>query len=239
MGIGLCGVGNEDLRDIFSSVAESKYALVFRRRLDSQKRARYKKTVRWHMDFDTIRARISSCSITSLKELFRDLLLLANNALVFYSKRTREYKTALLLREIVTKAYQRYCMESSTRSASPIFPLSPMCNPPVKPRSVRLCNRKLPAKLPDAENVIGGIPQVWANPKNLGNFSVGTPEGFGNQSNAENSDVCGKQSNSESGPSTESMVGKKSFSQARKAGCGASRGRPKGPIEGRKRARRR
>lgn len=34
--IGLCGVGNEDLRDIFSSVAESKYALVFRRRLDSQ-----------------------------------------------------------------------------------------------------------------------------------------------------------------------------------------------------------
>lgn len=114
-----------------------------------------------------------------------------------------------------------------------------MCNPPVKPRSVRLCNRKLPAKLPDAENVIGGIPHAWANPKNVENFSVGTPEGFGNQSNAENSGVCGKQSNSESGPSTESMVGKKSFSRARKAGCGASRGRPKAPIEGRKRARRR
>lgn len=34
--IGSCGVGNGDLRDIFTSVAENKYGLVFRRRLDSQ-----------------------------------------------------------------------------------------------------------------------------------------------------------------------------------------------------------
>lgn len=237
--IGSCGVGNGDLRDIFTSVAENKYALVFRRRLDSQKRARYKKTVRWHMDFDTIRARISSCSITSVKELFRDLLLLANNALVFYSKRTREYKTALLLRDIVTKAYRQHCMESSTRSASPLFPLSPMCNPPVKPRSVRLCNRKLPAKLPNAENVIDGIPQVRENPRNVENMSFGTRERLGNPSNAENSEVCRMQSNSEPRPSPESMFGKKICIRARKVGCGSSRGRPKGPIEDRKRARRR
>lgn len=191
------------------------------------------------MDFDTIRARISSCSITSVKELFRDLLLLANNALVFYSKRTREYKTALLLRDIITKAYQQHCMESSTRSASPLFPLSPMCNPPVKPRSVRVCNRKSPAKLPNAENVIDGISQVRENPRNVENMSFGTQERHGNPSNAENSGVCRKQSNSEPGPSKESMFGKKSLIRVKKVGCGSSRGRPKGPIEDRKRARRR
>ena len=59
--------------------------------------------IRQHMDFDTISSRISSQTIKSSMGLFRDLLLLANNALVFYSKCTREYKTALLLREHVTK----------------------------------------------------------------------------------------------------------------------------------------
>lgn len=58
--------------------------------------------VRQHMDFQTLRSRISSHTITSARELFRDILLLINNALVFYSKNTREYKSAMLLRDIVS-----------------------------------------------------------------------------------------------------------------------------------------
>ncbi|KAM7506117.1 hypothetical protein LguiB_005021 [Lonicera macranthoides] len=142
-----------DLIGIFNSVAENKHALCFRRRLDSQKRARYKKIIRQHMDFDTIRSRIANYSIKSSKELFRDLLLLANNALVFYSRRTREYKSALSLRDLVTKAYQQHSKESGNRASSSLFCLSPMCSPPVRPRSVRPrpCKRNPLTNLRDSD----------------------------------------------------------------------------------------
>lgn len=72
-----------------------------------QKRARYRRVIKQHMDIGTIKSRIVSHSIKSAKELFRDLLLLANNALVFYSRRTREYKAAIALRKLVMKEYKK------------------------------------------------------------------------------------------------------------------------------------
>ncbi|PSS10273.1 Ankyrin repeat, bromo and BTB domain-containing protein [Actinidia chinensis var. chinensis] len=235
------GFANDDLMGIFNSIAENNAALVFRRRLDSQKRARYRNTIRRHMDLDTIRARIASCSIMSMKELFRDMLLLANNAMVFYSKRTREHKTALLLRDIVTKAYRQYCPDFNIRAASPIFPLYTMCNPPVKPRSVRFGKRKL-SNLPNAELVVAETPQGWRRPSNVENIVARSPETCGTPSNAGNissgtSQVFRKPSSTGSGPSMESTVGKKSFSRVKKVGCGTSK-RPKALIEERKRARR-
>ncbi|GMP74796.1 hypothetical protein CsSME_00032107 [Camellia sinensis var. sinensis] len=209
---GSCGTGNDDLMGIFNSVAENEIALVFRRRLDSQKRARYKKTIRRHVDLDTIRSKIASCAIVSVKVLFRDLLLLANNALVFYSRRTREYKTALLLRDIVTKAYQQHCKDSRIRAVSPsptpVFPLFPRCNPPVKPRSARPRKRKLSVKLPNAGNMGPGTPQGCKKPSNVENAverckKPSTAEIF----------VSGKPSSTECRPSMESvMMGNEGFS---------------------------
>ncbi|XP_047308468.1 uncharacterized protein LOC124911967 [Impatiens glandulifera] len=143
-------VGNTQLLAIFNNLATTPNALVFRHRLDSQKRARYRRIVRQHVDFDTIRTRISNRSITSVKELFRDLLLLANNALAFYSRRTREYKSALLLRDTVTKEYNKHnCNQDGPSNinivTSSIFPL---CNRPVKPRSLRPFQRKPTTKVP-------------------------------------------------------------------------------------------
>ncbi|XP_052883931.1 uncharacterized protein LOC108450718 isoform X2 [Gossypium arboreum] len=76
----------DDIMGIFSSIAKNDCTSVFRRRLDSQERGRYKKMIRQHRDFDTIRSRIASKSIMSVKELFRDMLLVANNALELRSK---------------------------------------------------------------------------------------------------------------------------------------------------------
>ncbi|KAK3028515.1 hypothetical protein RJ639_038583 [Escallonia herrerae] len=164
-----------------------------------QKRARYKKIIRQHMDFDTIRSRIASCSIKSATELFRDLLLLANNALVFYSRRTREYKSALCLRDLILKAYRQHCPVSGNRASSYIPCLAPMCNPPVKPRSVRPrpCKRKFSAKLPDADNIVTGAPQGFRRLSNV-DFSTlslqppvtakksnGTPQGYKKLGNAD------------------------------------------------------
>ncbi|XP_076951623.1 uncharacterized protein LOC143625045 [Bidens hawaiensis] len=130
----------DDLVGIFNSVTENQYAMVFRRRLDSQKRARYRKTIKQHMDIDTIRSRIANNCIKSARELFKDLLLLANNALVFYSKRTREYQSALTFRGILTKKYKELLTDSSSSNSS--RPLSsvlcfPSMSTPVRPRSVR------------------------------------------------------------------------------------------------------
>ncbi|XP_061355799.1 uncharacterized protein LOC133300295 isoform X2 [Gastrolobium bilobum] len=137
----------KDMMEILDSVLEIEGASAFCRRRDSQKRGRYKKMIRQHMDFDTIRSRISSRKIHSVMELFRDLLLLTNNALVFYSKSTREYKYALLLRDIVTKKLRENskCFSSSVTHAS-VPNTVPIHDPPLKVRSVRPGNRKIVAK---------------------------------------------------------------------------------------------
>lgn len=152
----------ESLIEIFESVAESEPAAVFRHRMDSQKRARYRRVIRQHMDIGTIKSRIIGHSIRSAKELFRDLLLLANNALVFYSRRTREYKSAVSLRQLVMKEYRLHCRGYCHEATSAFIP----CNPPVKPRTARPrprprpppCKDKAPEKGSNAENVVPATP---------------------------------------------------------------------------------
>ncbi|KAL8460407.1 hypothetical protein ACS0TY_032080 [Phlomoides rotata] len=124
---------DNNLMEIFESIAVSEPALVFRHRMDGQKRGRYKKIVRQHVDIGMIRSMINAESITSVKELFRYLLLLPTNALVFYSSRTREYKSALSLRHLVMKEYKQHCRGSCMEPTSTFLPF----NPPVKPRSAR------------------------------------------------------------------------------------------------------
>lgn len=202
--------GIPGLIGIFDSIAENKCATVFRRRLDSQKRGRYKKMILQHMDLDTLRSRIASHSITSIKEVFRDLLLLANNALVFYSKTTREYKSALLLRGIVTKSLQQHLKDYISKTAITLLPTTPpMLQPPVKPRSTRPVNRKLLAKVSKAGNGVAKTPNTTKKPNNV-----------------------------HSPPSAESLtVTKKGSGRPRKAGHGSTTRRPENPPKGRKRTR--
>ncbi|XP_050371760.1 uncharacterized protein LOC126789602 [Argentina anserina] len=143
--------GTNNVLDVFHKILEHKSASVFRHRLDSQKRRRYKRMIRRHMDFDTIGSRIANHSVKSVKELFRDLLLLANNALVFYSKSTREYKSALLLRDLITKTLRQYLKDSFSKATSANLSSNTIArNPPVKPRSARPGNRKLSRKATNA-----------------------------------------------------------------------------------------
>ncbi|KAI3434059.1 Bromo domain-containing protein [Psidium guajava] len=134
-----------DLMRIFDSVVEHKSANIFYRRLNCQKRGRYKRLIRQHMDFHTIRSRITSLAITSSTEVFRDLLLVANNSLVFYSKRTREHKSALLLRDIVTQKLRQHYKGSNFIHAET----------PVRPRSAVRCRaHKLPPKASNANSTV-------------------------------------------------------------------------------------
>ncbi|KAI4296648.1 hypothetical protein L6164_036592 [Bauhinia variegata] len=156
----------EELMGILNSILENKGASAFRLRLDSQKRGRYKKMIRQHMDFDTLRSRISSQKINSMKELFRDLLLLANNALVFYSKGTREYKSALLLRDLITNKLRENFEGSSSKlvTRANISTTLPLHCPTVKPRSVRPRSRKIVAKPHGGGNSGSGVSQGSKKP---------------------------------------------------------------------------
>ncbi|OVA13919.1 Bromodomain [Macleaya cordata] len=143
-----------DLMKILNLFVEDENAAVFRCRLDSQKRAKYKKTIRCHVDFNTIRSRINNRSITSSRELYRDLLLLSNNALVFYPKNTREYISAICVRDLASKTFRqdRSLSGRDSGGAGPagggaVSDEPPPCNPPVKPRSIRPRIRKVAAKV--------------------------------------------------------------------------------------------
>ena len=169
--------------------------------------------IRQHMDFDTIRSRISSQTIKSSVELFRDLLLLTNNALVFYSKSTREYKTVLLLRGIVTKKMKETLKGTTSNKVTTQatnFPIKLLVhNPHVKPRSVRPGNRKIVAKAVGGNNSASGVSHGTKKPSKV-----------------------------ESPSSVESLtVKKKGFGRPKKVGRGAAGQRPAMPMKGKKRVR--
>ncbi|KAH6763957.1 hypothetical protein C2S51_015206 [Perilla frutescens var. frutescens] len=147
-------IRKQSLIEIFESVAKSEPAAVFRHRMDSQKRARYRRVIRQHLDIGTIKSRIIGQSIKSAKELFRDLLLLANNALVFYSRRTREYKSAVSLRQLVMKEYKLHCRGFCHEATSAFIP----CNPPVKPRTARPRPHPPPCKDKSLEKTSNAVP---------------------------------------------------------------------------------
>lgn len=94
------------------------------------------------MDLYTIKSRINSCSISSAKELFMDFLLVANNAAIFYSKNTREHKSAVFLRDIVTKSLRQYLTEdhhphrSSITTSTKVPVLPSTCTSPAVRTSV-------------------------------------------------------------------------------------------------------
>lgn len=130
-----------------------------------------------HMDFDTIGSRIASHSVMSVKELFRDLLLLANNALVFYSKSTREYKSALLLRDLTTKTLRRHLKDSSGKATSANLSSNILvCNPPG--RSARPGNQKLTRKATNAGKAAAKTSNKSKKPGNANADSSPSVESF-------------------------------------------------------------
>lgn len=127
------------LMGIFDSVLRNENASIFHHHLDSQRKQRYKKTIRRHIDLDTIRSKISNHSITSTKALFRDLMLLITNAVVFYPKNSKEHKAALVLGDVSRTAFQKHLNDDScnkTAAANTSNSKSPTM-PTVKQRDIR------------------------------------------------------------------------------------------------------
>ncbi|KAJ4896113.1 DNA-binding bromodomain-containing protein [Raphanus sativus] len=90
----------------------------FWRRLESQETPEYERIIRQHIDLDQIRTRVDEGYYQSSKtKFFRDLLLLINNAKVFYGERSPESNSAAQLHELIKK--QMTTLKTSNQTSPP------------------------------------------------------------------------------------------------------------------------
>ncbi|OEL22924.1 hypothetical protein BAE44_0016056 [Dichanthelium oligosanthes] len=99
----------EALLAFLESVRSSKPGSVFERRLESQDDAKYRSTIRRHVDLETVRSKLEGggggggACYGSASEFYRDLLLLCANALVFFPLGSPEHAAAGRTRALVSK----------------------------------------------------------------------------------------------------------------------------------------
>ncbi|EPS65542.1 hypothetical protein M569_09234, partial [Genlisea aurea] len=110
---------SQPLMEFLRSIRAHKLGLVFERRLRSQENPQYRKMIIQHMDLETVESRLKEgfYSGSSVK-FFRDLLLIVNNALVFFPANSPESAAASEIRAVVSKEiYQKqHCSKSESSS---------------------------------------------------------------------------------------------------------------------------
>nr|GMC82425.1 ankyrin repeat, bromo and BTB domain-containing protein DDB_G0293800 [Ipomoea batatas] len=110
----------EALVGLLDIIRSHKHGQVFQRRLDSQKTEDYKKAIRRHVDLETVQARIDDGSYSSCSTRFYlDLLLLFNNAIVFFPKSSLESTAAHQLRDLVMKELKKKKNQITSTEPSP------------------------------------------------------------------------------------------------------------------------
>ncbi|RLN03356.1 uncharacterized protein C2845_PM13G22150 [Panicum miliaceum] len=101
----------EALLAFLESVRTSKPGSVFERRLESQDDAKYRSTIRRHVDLETVRSKLEGgggggggggACYGSASEFYRDLFLLCANALVFFPRGSPEHAAAARTRALVS-----------------------------------------------------------------------------------------------------------------------------------------
>nr|XP_010913905.1 serine/arginine repetitive matrix protein 1 isoform X2 [Elaeis guineensis] len=112
-----------------------KFGSVFERRLESQS-VRYRSMIRRHVDLEMVRAELEGRGgrkAYTRAEVFRDLLLLCYNAIVFYPKSSPESIAAVHLRGLVTKEMAKTIRKPARppKPEEPAPPAQPFPPPPV------------------------------------------------------------------------------------------------------------
>ncbi|XP_016500778.1 uncharacterized protein LOC107819199 [Nicotiana tabacum] len=111
---------SEPLIEFLDIIRSHKRGSMFKRRLDSQKTDKYKSMIRQHVDLETVQARIddgSYCSCPS--KFYLDLLLIFNNAIVYFPKSSPESTAANELRGIVMEELKKNRTQPKDPSPGP------------------------------------------------------------------------------------------------------------------------
>ncbi|PHT60176.1 hypothetical protein CQW23_02539 [Capsicum baccatum] len=111
---------SEPLIEFLDIIRSHKRGSMFKRRLDSQKADKYKSIIRQHMDLETVQARIDDGSYCSCPaKFYLDLLLVFNNAIVYFPKSSSESTAANELRSIVIEELRKTRTQSKDQSPGP------------------------------------------------------------------------------------------------------------------------
>ncbi|OWM78351.1 titin homolog [Punica granatum] len=115
----LAGKKSQPLVDFLKMIRAHKHSCFFERRLAVQESDKYQNIIRQHTDIDTIQSKLRKGSYSSTPlSFFRDLLLLFDNALVFYPKSSPESATALELHRLVSAELHKKIKKPTPRSSS-------------------------------------------------------------------------------------------------------------------------
>lgn len=99
---------SEQLFRFLNLIRSSKNGSVFEARLQSQKTEKYQSIIRQHVDLETVQARVTNGSYSSCTtKFYLDLLLIFNNAIVYYPKSSPESSAAFELRKFVLKGLNK------------------------------------------------------------------------------------------------------------------------------------
>ncbi|XP_021770380.1 uncharacterized protein LOC110734522 isoform X2 [Chenopodium quinoa] len=114
------------LVEFLDVVRARKLGSFFERRLESQ-----------HIDLETIQRRLEEGQYSDCQtKFYRDLMLLINNAIVFFTKRSSEHKAALELRQLLNKQFQPHLSSPQDHKSRPSKPVQPAPLPkPTKPEA--------------------------------------------------------------------------------------------------------
>ncbi|XP_030966725.1 myb-like protein V [Quercus lobata] len=142
-------VKSEPLVEILEIIRACENSSLFERRLESQETDNYKNMVRQHLDLETIQRRFQKGTYSSSTLTFyRDLLLLFNNATIFFPKSSIELTTAHQLRHLVLNKIKNEIPKPNPKEDS--SPPSPITIPTQTPTPTPTPNA-IPEPKPEVE----------------------------------------------------------------------------------------
>ncbi|KAK4802509.1 hypothetical protein SAY86_000712 [Trapa natans] len=126
LAINLAGTKSQRLLETLKLIRAHKHCSLFDRKVAVQEGDKYQNIVRQYMDMDIIQSRLlkgsySSCSLA----FYRDLLLLFNNTLVFYSKSSLEWATALELHRLISTELKKETAHAQLSTSTQEPPIRP------------------------------------------------------------------------------------------------------------------
>ncbi|GAB4851540.1 hypothetical protein Ancab_030943 [Ancistrocladus abbreviatus] len=117
---------SQPLIDFLELIESHKLGSMFEHRLESQDTSKYKNLIRQHVDLRTIRTRLEGGQYSDCHtKLYRDVLLLLNNAAVYFARNSSEHKAAIELRQLITKRLPHNGASKKDPDAPPLRPTQP------------------------------------------------------------------------------------------------------------------
>ncbi|WMV07344.1 hypothetical protein MTR67_000729 [Solanum verrucosum] len=134
---------NQDFIKFLNVVRSHKHCCLFESRLPSQEDLYYFKQIKQHMDLQIIQNKLEQDVYSNVKitSLFRDLLLIFNNAIVYYPNETLQYFIAIELRANIMREMGK----------KPLFCPKIVCGLPAAGNPM-LANQKLEKRAYNARN---------------------------------------------------------------------------------------